>query len=171
MEGFSFFCDFRKWTYCCWLVIFLWVQFQKIRKYIIFAWPSFHYQKIILLQRKIAKKKIWEKISFFQFYFRPPKWAKRFLTWSKEFLNKLRNKFCFRCNLHKCKIKKYFFAYFRVTGKIVSGTLRTSTKWKSNRSKQTFGFGVPEQSSSTWHDDMCPKSCLKINPPYCRCVE
>ena len=112
VEGFSFFCDFRKWTYCCWLVIFLWVQFQKIRKYIIFAWPSFHYQKIILLQRKIAKKKIWEKISFFQFYFRPPKWAKRFLTWSKEFLNKLRNKFFFRCNLHKCKIKKYFFCLF-----------------------------------------------------------
>ena len=45
------------------------------------------------------------------FYFRPPKWAKWFLTWTKKksklfwvslnFLlsNKLRNSFCFRCNL------------------------------------------------------------------------
>ena len=53
------------------------------------------------------------KFSLSKNHFRPPKWAKRFLTWSKEFLNKLRNKFFFRCNLHKCKIKKYFFCLFQ----------------------------------------------------------
>ena len=48
VEGFTTFCDFRKWTHCCRSGIFLWVQLQKNRHILPGAQQSFYFQKIIV---------------------------------------------------------------------------------------------------------------------------
>ena len=56
VEWFTTFYDFRKWTHCCRSGIFLWF-FTSIK---------------------------FEIMQFWIFYFRPPKWLKCFLIWTKK---------------------------------------------------------------------------------------
>ena len=69
-------------------------KLQKITealKIIIFCWTFV--EIFPLLQRTIATKNAWES-NLFIFYFRPPKWAQLFLTWSKFFSSKITPPYC-----------------------------------------------------------------------------
>ena len=129
------FSDFRKITHCCRLALFLWFQFQKI--------PTISFSKN---HRDLKNEHFIGKIcKYFTFtlknnrqkdklghpfynYFRPQKWAKLFLSWSKK--NKMSFSFSFwinkgthfaiRANLYKCFIPN-FVADSRVTGKHLRG--------------------------------------------------
>ena len=89
-----YFLRFRIWTHCCRLAIFSIPIWTRTRR-------SFHFQKItetlknnlylenlkitsFYLKEQSPKRKFRGKLVFFQFYFRPLKWVKRFLTWSME---------------------------------------------------------------------------------------
>ena len=63
------FWGFRKWAHCCWSGTYI---LSSLNPQNLHVWP----------RGKIVQKKI-QNQNLFKLYFRYPKWAKLFLTWSK----------------------------------------------------------------------------------------
>ena len=119
----ALFGNFLKWTHCCQSGIFLGFQFRTRSQVFIFMKITGTLNTFILIQRTFTQNKFWNKNKI-SFFWGPPKWAKLFLTYSKE-------NYCFSfCSFfynddippwHRHKNHKLFFADFSVTLKIFWG--------------------------------------------------